>query len=133
VWDVNASKGVKTLGNFSVTRFSQTKDEEVPKKLTELDKEVTDWTIVVQSGGAIGLAGRVLPAAAAKGKYGDPDIPAGRTWITTGMGANRKSIAGYGSDGKPVKFGSPPVVQWRVGRYLGGYLSVMPKFMMGSY
>ena len=75
----------------------------------------------------------MLPAAAAKGKYGDPDAPAGRLWMTTGMGANRTSIAGYGSDGKPVKFGSPSVIQWRVGRYMGGYLSVVPKFMFGSY
>jgi hypothetical protein len=129
LWDVNASRGHKTLGNFSVARMSQTKDEDVPKKLTELKEELAGWKIVVQSGGAIGYEGRVSAVTAAKGLYGDNDAPAGRTWMTTGMGANRKSIAGYGANGKPVKFGSPSVIQWRVGRYMGGYLSVVPKFM----
>lgn len=128
LWDVNVTRGSKTLGNFSVSQVSQTKDEEVPKKLTTLEKDIKDWEIVVRSAGKITVGGRVLPTAAAKGLY-DVDYPAGRMWMTTGMGANRKSIAGYGSNGKPVKFGSNPIIQWRVGRYTGGYMSVIPSMM----
>ena len=132
LWDVNSSRGSKTLGNFSVSRASQTKDEDVPKKLTELKEEIEGWKLVVQSAGAIGYEGRVHSVTAAKGLYGDNDAPAGRGWMVTGMGANHKSIAGYGSNGKPVKFGSPSIIQWRFGRYMGGYLSVIPKMAMGG-
>ena len=127
LWDVNSSRGTKTLGNFSVSRVSQTKDEEVPKKLTELKEEIASWKLAVQSGGEIGFDGRIAWTTAAKGLFGDNDAPAGRGWMVTGMGANHKSVAGFGSNGKPVKFGSPSIIQWRFGRYMGGYLSTIPK------
>jgi hypothetical protein len=49
------------------------------------------------------------------------------------MGANMKSIPGFGSTGKPVKFGSPPVIQFRTGRYMGGYLNLIPAYVMGNH
>jgi hypothetical protein len=78
LWDVNASRGGKTLGNFSVTRHSQTKDDDVPKKLTELDQEIKDWEIVVRSGGTITVGGRAASSIAQKGVCGDRDRSPGR-------------------------------------------------------
>lgn len=129
MWDVNMNRGAKTLGNFSVSKSAQTKDEEVPKKLTQLEQDIKEWDPVIRTAGHLGRGNRPTPTMAAKGVYGDSDGPTGRTWMVTGMGANHKSIAGYGSTGKPVKFGSPSIVQFRFGRYMGGYLSVVPKFM----
>jgi hypothetical protein len=123
-WDINSSHGSKSLGNFAVHRES---DSEVPKKLADLKEGFEGWKLSLQSGGAIGYQGRVSAVTASKGLFGDNDAPAGRTWMVTGMGANHKSIAGYGSNGKPVKFGSPSIIQWRFGRYMGGYLSTIPK------
>jgi hypothetical protein len=120
LWDVNMNRGTKTLANFSVSQSSQTKDEEVPKKLTQIQKDIAEWAIVVKSGGNIGRGGRAQSRMAAKNIYGDRDFPAGRTWVTTGMGANEKSFSGFGSNGKPVKFGSPSVMQYRLGLFLGG-------------
>jgi hypothetical protein len=88
------NRGTKTLANFSVSQSSQTKDEEVPKKLTQIQKDIAEWAIVVKSGGNIGRGGRAQSRMAAKNIYGDRDFPAGRTWVTTGMGANEKSFSG---------------------------------------
>jgi hypothetical protein len=48
------------------------------------------------------------------------------------MGANMKSAPGFGGTGKPVKFGSPPVIQFRTGRYMGGYLNLVPAYILGN-
>ena len=131
-WDINSSRGVKTLGNFSITRYSQDKGDDVPKKLTEMKTEIDAWAIVVKSAGRLGVGEHMLPVMAAKGLF-DPDAPAGRTWSVTGMGAPMKSIAGFGSMGKPVKFGIPSIVNVRFGRYLGGYMSSIPTYLIGAY
>jgi hypothetical protein len=131
VWDVNMNRGTKTLGNFSVSKSSQMKGEDVPSKLSQLAADAKEWEIVIKSAGHIGRGGRAQPAMAAKGLF-DVDFPTGRTWVTTGMGANRKSLPGFGSQGKPVKFGSPGIITCRTGRFMGGHLSVLPKFVMGG-
>lgn len=127
VQDLVGARGSKTLANFSVTKMEMNRETGLPKKLTEMNLELKGWKIVIQSGGRLGFGGHPQSGFAAKGKYDPSDAPAGRLWYTTGMGANRKTVAGWGSAGKPVKFGSPTFVNWRVGRNFGNYISVFPK------
>jgi hypothetical protein len=131
MYDIDHSRGVKTLGNFSVTRIDMNKGGGVPKKLELLFDNAEEWAMTLKSGGRVGMGGRPVPVMAAKGLY-DPDFPTGRTWRVVGMGANMKSAPGYGGDGKPVKFGSPPVIQFRTGRYMGGYLNLVPAYILGN-
>jgi hypothetical protein len=132
MYDIDHSRGVKTLGNFSVTRIDMNKGGGVPKKLEVLFQDAEVWEMTLKSGGLVGAGGRPVPVMAAKGLF-DRDFPTGRTWKVTGMGANMKSIPGFGSTGKPVKFGSPPVIQFRTGRYMGGYLNLIPAYVMGNH
>lgn len=126
VYDLAGSRGSKTLGNLSVTRMSFNKGESIPRKLDEIKKEFQEMEIVIKSGGTIGAGGTVKSNFSAKQKYGS-DSPPGRLWITTGLGANHKSIPGYGSEGAPVKYSSSPVIGWRYGNYGGGSLITFPK------
>ncbi len=107
VHDLVGGRGSKTLGNFSVSRQMMQRDESIPNKLQELSAELKQWEIVLKSGGDIGPGGHARPRMAQKGLYDMDSLPPGRLWLTTGMGANRKTYAGFGSSGKPVKFGSP--------------------------
>ena len=101
VWDMAGARGSKTLANFSVERLSAVRDDGIPQRVQELREEAEKWRIVLNSGAAVGYGGHVKGAWGQKGLY-DPDPPAGRTWRVTGMGANAKTIPGFGSDGKPV-------------------------------
>ena len=127
VYDLAGSRGSKTLGNFSVSRMNMNRGESMPRKLDEVKKEFDDLRIVLQSGGIIGVGGTAKAGFAAKQKYNLTDTPPGRLWITTGLGANRKTIPGFGSEGAPVKYSSSPVMGWRFGRYSGGYVTIFPK------
>lgn len=127
VFDLMGARGSKTLGNFSVTKMSFSRDESLPKKTREMEDELKKARIVIQSGGRIGFGGHALPGFAAKGMYDPSDAPAGRLYYVTGMGASKKTVAGWGSAGKPVKYGSPTYVNWRVGRNFGNYISIFPK------
>ena len=126
VFDLAGVKGTRTLGNLSIGRQAFAREEGLPKKLSDMEKEIKYWSVVVQAGGEIGPGGHAKPGFAAKGMYDPSDSPSGRLWSTTGMGANKKTWPGYGSAGKPVKYGSPPFTQWRVGRNFGNYVSMFP-------
>lgn len=144
VWDMSGARGSHTLGNFSVQRQSVMRDEGLPKKLQELQDQENGYRLTLQSGGHTGFKGHVVGGMTPRGAFG-PDAPAGREWITTGMGANRKTLPGFGSYGKPVKYGlslntrwlggygmgaepwfscSPPLYQFRTGAYMGMYTAV---------
>lgn len=127
IYDLLGARGSKTLANFSVTKMSFSRDESMPKKLKDMENEMNKWKIVIQSGGSIGFGGHARSGFAAKGMYDPSDAPPGRLWYTTGMGANRKTAAGWGSAGKPAKYGSPTFVNWRAGRTFGNYVSIFPK------
>jgi hypothetical protein len=127
VFDLAGARGSKTLANFSVTRMSFARDESMPKKTKDMEDELKKWRIVIQSGGEVGFGGHAKAGFAAKGIYDPSDAPAGRLWYTTGMGANKKTVAGWGAVGKPIKYGSPTFVNWRVGRNFGNYVSIFPK------
>jgi hypothetical protein len=142
IWDIAGARGSHTLGNLSIQRQSVMRDEGLPKKLLELETEADKFKIIVQSGGDIGYGGHVPGTMAARGAYGG-DPPAGRLWINTGIGigAGEKSLPGYGSFGKPVKYSSayvweggygvfsqgwfsPPLSQFRAGMFMGAYPAV---------
>jgi hypothetical protein len=129
VFDLAGVRGSKTLGNFSVTRMSFARDESLPKKVRDMEDELKKWKIVLQSGGDIGFGGHARAGFGAKGKYDPSDTPPGRLWDTSGMGANLKTSPGWGSEGKPVRYGTPTFVNYRVGRYFAGYITVFPKFI----
>lgn len=118
--DMAGLRGSKTLGNFSTEKLSGVNSEGIPQKVQDLNKEAEKWRIVLNSGGDVGFAGHVKGGWGAKALY-DVDSPAGRTWVVSGMGANAKTAAGYGSSGKPVKYASGPLLTWRLGRYYGPY------------
>jgi len=128
VWDILGARGSKTLGNFSNERLAGVSSDGVPQLVQSLRKEADKWRIVMNSGADVGFGGHVKGGWGAKALY-DVDAPAGRTWAVTGMGANAKSVAGYGSSGKPVKYASGPMLAWRMGRYYGSY--TMPYFAAG--
>lgn len=122
MFDLNAIRGSKTLGNFSVSRQDFSNDSGVPGKLGDLKSQISDWELALKSGGSIGHKGHVKPRMAAKGLYDDSDNTPGRTWLNSGPGANTYSMTGVSSAGgrsKTVKFYSPVVVGNRVGRYFG--------------
>jgi hypothetical protein len=127
VYELSGARGSHTLANFSVQRQSIMRDEGMPKKVADLQKQADDWLIVLKSGGHIGPGGHVKPGYAATGAYDPSDAPAGRLWVTTGMGANERAVPGFGSAGKPFRYASPPVVSWRKGRYEGAYVTVVDK------
>lgn len=118
--DLSGLRGSKTLANFSVEKLTGVNSEGIPQKVQDLNKEAEKWRIVLNSGGDVGFGGHVKGSYGAKALY-DVDSPAGRTWAVTGMGANAKTVGGYGSSGKPVKYGSGPLLAWRLGRYYGPY------------
>lgn len=127
MFDLNAVRGQKTLGNFSVGRQEFTRDQGVPGKISDLQKQIDNWEIALKSGGSIGHKGHVKPRMAAKGLYDDSDSTPGRTWLNSGPGANTYSMTGIssaGGRGKMVKFYSPVVVGHRPGRYFGPSLVV---------
>jgi len=126
VFDLAGVRGSKTLGNFSVTRMSFARDESLPKKIRAMEDELSKWKIVIQSGGEIGYGGHAKAVFAAKGKYDPSDIPAGRQWWVTGMGANHKTMPGFGSAGKPYKYGTPSFINYRVGRAFSNYVTIFP-------
>jgi len=122
MFDLNAVRGQKTLGNFSVGRQEFTRDAGVPGKLSDLDAQIQHWELALKSGGSIGHKGHVKPRMAAKGLYDDSDATPGRTWLNSGPGANTYSMTGVssaGGRGKTVKFYSPVVTGARIGRYFG--------------
>jgi hypothetical protein len=123
IWDLAGTRGSKTLANFSVQRQALVRDEGFPKKINDLQAEADNWLTSVKSGGQIGPGGHARGKMAQKGMY-NPDTPPGRLWITTGMGANRRTIPGYGSAGAPLKYSSAPIVSWRQGRFMGNYVAM---------
>jgi hypothetical protein len=127
VYELSGARGSHTLANLSVQRQSITRDEGMPKKISDLQKQADAWLITLKSGGVIGPGGHVRPAFAAKGIYDPSDAPPGRLWVTTGMGANERAVPGFGSSGKPFRYASPPIVSWRKGRYEGAYVAVVDK------
>ena len=127
VYELSGARGSHTLANFSVQRQSIMRDEGMPKKISDLQKQADEWLIALKSGGMIGPGGHVRPTMAAKGIYDPSDAPAGRLWVTTGMGANERAVPGFGSAGKPFRYSSPPIVCWRKGRYEGAYVAVVDK------
>lgn len=120
--DISMGRGSKMLGNFSVTRQSLTPAEGVVSKLTQIQRDLDSWKVVLKSGGAVGPGGHVPPAMAAKGYYDNSDEMPGRLWVTTGLGANAKSAAGRGSSGKPFKFSVPWMTRWVPGNLIGSSL-----------
>lgn len=121
VADLAGARGSKTLANFSVERLTGINGEGIPQRVQDLNKEAEKWRIVLNSGGDVGFGGHVKGSWGAKGLY-DADYPAGRTWVVTGMGANSKSVPGFGSAGKPVKYASGPFLAWRMGRSYNSFL-----------
>lgn len=122
MFDLNAVRGTRTLGNFSVGRQDFSNDNGVPGKLRNLQQQLDDWELALKSGGNIGHKGHVKPRMAAKGLYDDSDNTPGRTWLNSGPGANTYSMTGVSSSGgrsKTVKFYSPVVTGSRIGRYFG--------------
>jgi hypothetical protein len=117
IHDLVGGRGSKTLGNLSVSRQMMQRDESIPNKLQELRDEIKQWEITIKSGGDIGPGGHARPQMAAKGFYDLDSLPAGRLWATTGMGANRKTLPGFGSNNKPMKFytKSPFMTKWAMG------------------
>ena len=66
MYDIDHSRGVKTLGNFSVTRIDMNKGGGVPKKLEVLFQDAEDWEMTLKSGGLVGAGGRPVPVMAAR-------------------------------------------------------------------
>lgn len=126
IYDSAMSRGSKTLGNFSVQRISLSQLEGVPRKISELEKEVQGWSMALKSGGSLGFNGHIKPVMAAKMMFDPASSPPGRLWQVTGMGANRKSIPGFGSNGRPFKYMSNPLSQWYNGRHYGVYMALLP-------
>lgn len=122
VWDLAGTRGGKTLGNFSMQHMALVKDEGMQKKLTDMQNEAADWLIVIKSGGDVGPGGHARGRIVAKGMYDPASVPPGRLWMTTGMGANSRTIPGYGSVGSSIKYGSSPIMSWKYGRYVGGFM-----------
>jgi len=125
-FDLSGVRGSKTLGNFSVMRMAFGRGEGIPHLMSEMQKELDKWKIVLQSGGTIAFGGHVRANMAAKGYYSRSDKVPGRLWANTGMGAAHTSHAGHGSEGKPVKYGSPTFIDYRVGRQFGNYITMYP-------
>lgn len=122
MFDLNAVRGSRTLGNLSISRQDFSNDNGVPGKLRDLTSQINNWELSLKSGGNIGHKGHVKPRMAAKGLYDDSDNTPGRTWLNSGPGANTYSLTGVSSAGgrsKTVKFYSPVVVGNRIGRYFG--------------
>lgn len=124
VYELSGAKGSHTLGNLSVSRQSIMRDEGMPKKLSQLQQDASDWLIALKSGGAVGPAGHIKPQMAAKGIFDPSDSPPGRKWAVTGMGANLESVPGFGSAGKPFKFSSMPFSGFRAGAVFGNYVAI---------
>jgi len=125
-FDISGVRGSKTLGNFSVMRMAFGRDEGLPRVMSEMKEEINKWRIVLQSGGTVAYGGHARPAMASKSYFDRADQIPGRLWMTTGMGAAHKTPAGLGSAGKPVKFGSPTFIDFRVGRQFGNYINLFP-------
>lgn len=123
IWDLAGTRGSKTLGNFSIQKQALVRDEGFPKKINDLQKEADTWVIVLKSGADIGPGGHAKGKMVQKGMY-NTDMPPGRLWVVTGMGANVRTMPGYGSGQAPVKYCSSPLWLWRLGRYIGNYLVV---------
>jgi hypothetical protein len=99
------------LANFSVTKGKGFESEGTPALLADLRTQISQYTIVLRSGGKAAPGGHVKPTMGAKGVMDWQEHTPGRTWLVTGMGANESSpsgIGGTGGRGKSVKFfGSP--------------------------
>jgi hypothetical protein len=132
VFDLAGTRGHRTLGNFAISRQEFTREEGLPGKLRDLEKEVKEMKLMLKSGATIGPGGHVRPRMAAKYLYDSNDIPRpGRLWITSGPGANAVTIgsrSSTGGHGKPTKYYSPFYVARRLGRYTGPVITSVGYF-----
>lgn len=121
--------GSHVLANFSVTRGKGDILESVAAQLKDLVATCAFYDVTIRSNGATNPGGHAIPQMAAKGINDWGEVAPGRTWGTTGMGANAKTTDGgsvVGGRGKPIKFGyspffSPSYVNYRYGVYQGAY------------
>jgi hypothetical protein len=100
------------LGNFSVTKQKGEAGTGFSAKLADLKKGISDYQVVVESGGKVIPGGRPAFMFAAKG-FWDGEIAPGRTWLVSGMGANVRTIempTPGGGRGKTVKMYMTPIV-----------------------
>jgi hypothetical protein len=81
--------------------------DNLPQKLESINQEMKELLVVLKSGGDVGVGGHARPGMAPKGLWNLSDTVPGRLWLVTGMGANRKTWSGLGSQGKPLKYGAP--------------------------
>jgi hypothetical protein len=106
-------KQAHVLANFSVT-----KDIDVDKKIDELRAIIAANEPVLRSCGTAAVNGRPKPKMAAKGVNDWTERTPGRTWASTGMGANAMSedpLSATGGRGKPMSFFSQPFFSIRTG------------------
>lgn len=117
-----AGKQAHVLGNFSVT-----KDVDFQKKLDDLKENLAKYEPVIKSCGYTTPGGRPKSTMAAKGAADITERTPGRTWITTGMGANATSHSYSANRGRGKtasyfynSYTSPPFVSFRAGIFFGG-------------
>jgi hypothetical protein len=121
--------GMHVLANFSVSRQKGFEKEGVSAKLKELDDSLKLYEPALRSGGRTAPGGRPRPGMAAKGVFDWTEKTAGRTWKSSGMGANQSSLdwgSPTGGRGKPMQFFngpmySPPILSLRSGVFQGAY------------
>jgi hypothetical protein len=82
--------GGHVLGNFSVTKQRGEVGTGFSAKLKDLLQGISDYQVVVESGGRVIPGGHQQFMMAAKGLF-DNEVAPGRTWVVTGMGANSES------------------------------------------
>lgn len=107
--------GGRVLANFSVTKQRGEQGTGFSAKLVDLKQAMADYLVVLLSGGRVIPGGRAAFSMAAKGLNDDERTP-GRTWMTTGMGANATTgemPSGTGGRGKAVKFFASPICSAR--------------------
>lgn len=107
--------GGHVLGNFSVTKQRGEQGTGFSAKIADLQQTLKEYRVVLESGGKVIPGGRPAAQMAAKGIFNDEVAP-GRTWMTTGMGANASSPefpSPIGGRGKPMKFYASPIVSCR--------------------
>lgn len=115
-------KQAHVLGNFSVT-----KNTDFSKKIQDLKDTIEKYEPVIKSCGMLTPGARPKAQMAAKGAGDYTEQTPGRTWFTTGMGANATSgaFSSTSGRGKTAKYfydayTSPPFVSFRAGIYFGG-------------
>lgn len=129
--------GSHVLANFSVTKQKGFESEGVPELLKDLKAKMAEYEITIRSRGRVSPGGHARPGMAAKGVLDWSESTPGRTWITTGMGANASTGGMMGGGGvgrgKAVKFYASPLFSGMMNGYrLGNWQSGSPLYSGAS-